>query len=67
MDRRPRSVVIVEGQPKFANHRSTNARSSASAVMSLMRTASGHRVKWHTHVERHEYPLESGKGPTKSS
>ena len=63
---RPRSVVMVEGQPKFATHRSTKARATVSAVMSLIGTASGHRVKRSTHVKRYEYPFESGNGPTKS-
>ena len=60
------SALMVEGQPKFATHRSTKARATISAVISLIGIASGHRVKRSTHVKRYEYPFESGKGPTKS-
>lgn len=61
---RPRSLVVVKGRPEFANHRSAEAQATVSAVMSLMGTASDHRVKPSIQVKRWEYPFESFKCST---
>lgn len=46
----PQSVVLFEVRSNFANYRSIKAWASVSAVMSLINTTSGHRVKRHTIV-----------------
>ena len=59
-------MVTVDGVPKRETQVWTKARATVSAVLSVMGTASGQRVKQSTQVSRYVKPFEVGRGPTRS-
>ena len=63
----PLSEVMTEGIPKSGIQCLSMALAHSSAVIDLMRTASGHLEVQSTMVKRYENPLDSGNGPTKST
>ena len=52
-----------EGTPNCTNHPATNALATVSAVISVIRNASGQCVKLSTHVSKYVKPFEGGKDP----
>ena len=59
-------MVTVDGVPNRETQVWTKARATVSAVLSMMGTASGQRVKRSTQVSRYVKPFEVGRGPTRS-
>ena len=62
---RPRFVVIVEGTLKREIQMPRKACETVSAVLSVIRTASGQCVNLSMWVKMYTQPLEGGKGPTR--
>ena len=64
----PLSEVMLVGTPKQATHVATKASRTASVVVSLSRTASGHLVDLSIMVSRWVKPSrDGGRGPTMST
>ena len=63
---RPLSMEMVEGVPKRTIQPEMKARATVSAVIFGIGMASGQRVKPSMQVSRYVYPLECGRGPTRS-
>ena len=60
------SVEIVEGTPKRAIQLPTKAQATVSAVISVIRMASGYHVNRSIQVSIYLNSLERGSGPTMS-
>ena len=60
------SVEMVEGVPEQAIQPEMMAQVMVSAVISGSGMASGQCVNWSMQASRYVYPLECGRGPTRS-
>ena len=58
---------MVDGTPKRDVHPESNARATVVAVISAIGMASGQRVNLSIQVNRYDWPLERGRGPTIST
>ena len=63
----PRSLMMVDGKPKMEIQWTKRARHTVSVVMSAMGTARGNLVVRSMTVSMYLQPLDSFKGPTKST